>query len=81
VDKEAANEQVVEADPEVQLQIELETGSMKAEGPHLVPALGAEVLCMGVLRLIHMQRSVLVALGSELLYGVCVRGKSKPGCG
>ena len=76
----AGGGQAVPPDPEILLVIE-EEAKMGAWLPEeRVAGLNfARALWMACLRERHLQRSILTKLGSVFLWGVCTRGKNKPG--
>ena len=72
-------EQRAASDPEVHVRLDcLLTGLPEADPTRIVVAI-IQLLWMSVLRFQHMQRSIPLRLTTHFLYGVCWKGKGKPG--
>jgi len=76
----AGDNQAVPPDPEILLMFEQEAELANFLPNERRPHLDfARMMWMACLRERHVQRSILVKLGTSFLWGVCPRGKSKPG--
>ena len=72
-------EQQVASDPEVHLHLDRLFSRLSDADPAMVVFAVIQLLWMSVLRFQHMQRSMPVKLTANFLYGVCWKGKGKPG--
>jgi len=76
----AGDNQAVPPDPEILLMFEEEAELANFLPSERRPQLDfARMMWLACLRERHVQRSILVKLGTSFLWGVCPRGKSKPG--
>ena len=76
----AGDNQAVPPDPEILLMFEEEADLANFLPNERRPHLDfARMMWLACLRERHVQRSILVKLGAFFLWGVCPRGKSKPG--
>ena len=72
-------EQRVASDPEVHLHLDRLLPQLSDIDPAMIVIAVIQLLWMSVLRFQHMQRSMPVELTANFLYGVCWKGKGKPG--
>ena len=74
-----APEQRVASDPEVHLHLDRLFSQMPDSDPAKIVVAVIQLLWMSVLRFQHMQRSMPTRISSNFLFGVCWKGKGKPG--
>ena len=76
----AGGGQVVPPDPEILMLIDEETVLAQwLPKDRMADLIFAEAMWMGCLRERHLQRSLLTKLGVNFIWGVCTKGKNKPG--
>ena len=72
-------EQRAAFDPEVHIHLDHLLGQLFKADPTRIVAAVIQLLWMSVLHFQHMQRSMPIKLTAHFLYGVCWKGKGKPG--
>jgi len=69
----------VASDPEVHVHLDQVFGRLPSTDPAKIVIAIIQLLWMSVLRFQHMQRSMPTKITSNFIFGVCWKGKGKPG--
>ena len=74
-----APEQRVASDPEVHVHLDRVFSQLPDTDPAKIVVAVVQLLWMSVLRFQHMQRSMPIKITANFIFGVCWKGKGKPG--